>query len=304
MTNTPQPIDRAHIATEHRNPRTAKLHTLSTRECVDLLRTEDAAVLTALEAAAPALTGFIEALIPRFLAGGRLVYVGAGTSGRLGVLDASEAPPTFQLEPGRIVGLIAGGDSALRVSSEGLEDDPDGVAPELQGLGLTDADTVVGIAAGATTPYARGALPVAKGLAPGCLTGFLTCSACDAPPHADHLIVLPTGPEVLTGSTRMKAGTATKLALNTISTTLMIRTGRVYENLMVDVRATNDKLRDRAARIVSTLTGLSREEAFGILDGAGGSVKVAVVMHRRGVAKQDALSLLEAHEGRLDRALG
>lgn len=304
MSNTPPPTDRAHIQTEHRNPRTTQLHTLSTRECVDLLRTEDAAVLSALEAAAPALTAFIEALTPRFLAGGRLVYVGAGTSGRLGVLDASEAPPTFQLEPGRIVGLIAGGDSALRVSSEGLEDDPDGVAPELQGLGLTDADTVVGIAAGATTPYARGALTVAKGLAPGCLTGFLTCSACDAPPHADHLIVLPTGPEVLTGSTRMKAGTATKLALNTISTTLMIRTGRVYENLMVDVRATNNKLRDRAARIVSTLTGLSREEAFGMLDGAGGSVKVAVVMHRRGVAKQDALSLLEAHEGRLDRALG
>ena len=303
MSNTPPPTDRAHIQTEHRNPRTAQLHTLSTRECVDLLRAEDAAVLTALEAAAPALTAFIDALTPRFLAGGRLIYVGAGTSGRLGVLDASEAPPTFQLEPGRIVGLIAGGDTALRVSSEGLEDDPDGVAPELQGLGLTDADTVLGIAAGATTPYARGALTVAKGLAPGCLTGFLTCSACDAPPHADHLIVLPTGPEVLTGSTRMKAGTATKLALNTISTTLMVQTGRVYENLMVDVRATNDKLRDRAARIVSTLTGLSREEALGVLDGAGGSVKVAVVMHRRGVAKQDALSLLEAHEGRLDRAL-
>lgn len=303
MSNTPPPTDRAHIQTEHRNPRTTQLHTLSTRECVDLLRTEDAAVLAALEATAPALTAFIEALTPRFLAGGRLVYVGAGTSGRLGVLDASEAPPTFQLEPGRIVGLIAGGDAALRVSSEGLEDDPDGAAPELQGLGLTDADTVLGIAAGATTPYARGALPVAKSFAPGCLTGFLTCSACEVPPHADHLIVLPTGPEVLTGSTRMKAGTATKLALNTISTTLMVQTGRVHENLMVDVRATNDKLRDRAARIVSSLTGLSREEAFGLLDRAGGVVKVAVVMHRRGVDRGEAAALLEAHEWRLDRAL-
>lgn len=304
MSSRPSPADRANIQTEHRNPRTAHLHTLSTRECVDLLRAEDAAVLSALEAAAPALTDFIEALTPRFLSGGRLIYVGAGTSGRLGVLDASESPPTFQLEPGRIVGLIAGGDPALRVSSEGLEDDPEGATAELQGLAVTDADCVLGIAAGATTPYARGSLGIAKRLASGCLTGFLTCAACEAPSDVDHLIVLPTGPEVLTGSTRMKAGTATKLALNTISTTLMIRTGRVYENLMVDLRATNDKLRDRAARIVSTLTGLSREEAFGLLDGAGGSVKVAVVMHRRGIPKQDALSLLEAHEGRLDRALG
>ena len=303
MTTNPGPTDRAHIATELRNPRTARLHTLSTRECVDLLRNEDAAVLAALEAAAPALTAFIEALTPRFLAGGRLIYVGAGTSGRLGVLDASEAPPTFQLEPGRIVGLIAGGDHALRVSSEGLEDDPEGSAAELQRLGLTDDDTVLAIAAGATTPYARGSLAIAKRLAPNCLTGFLTCSPCEPPPHADHLIVLPTGPEALTGSTRMKAGTATKLALNTISTTLMVRTGRVYENLMVDLRATNEKLRDRAARIVSTLTGLGRDEAFALLDRAEGGLKVAVVMHRLGLDEQDARSLLEASDGRLDRVL-
>ncbi|MDQ7014709.1 MAG: N-acetylmuramic acid 6-phosphate etherase [Planctomycetota bacterium] len=302
------PTDRAHISTEQRNPRTLHLHSTSVRACVDLIRAEDAAVLEALEAAAPALTAFIENLVPRFAEGGRLIYVGAGTSGRLGVLDAAEAPPTFQVEPGRVVGLIAGGDRALRVSSEGLEDDPEGAAAELLALGLTGDDTVLGIAAGATTPYARGALSIAKRLAPGCLTGFLTCSACERPPHADHLIFLPTGPEVVTGSTRMKAGTATKLALNTISTTLMVQTGRVYENLMVDVRASNAKLRDRAARIVSTLTGLSRDEAFALLEHAGGSagegsVKVAVVMHRLRLSAAAAQERLDAVGGRLDRVV-
>lgn len=310
--HSPQPSDRAHISTEQRNPRTLHLHTTTVRECVDVIRAEDAAVLGALEAAAPALTAFIEALVPRFAKSGRLVYAGAGTSGRLGVLDAAEAPPTFQVEHGRIVGLIAGGDPALRESSEGLEDDPEGAAAALLALGLTGDDTVLGIAAGATTPYARGALSIAKRLAPGCLTGFLTCSACEKPADADHLIVLPTGPEVLTGSTRMKAGTATKLALNTISTTLMVQTGRVYENLMVDVRASNDKLRDRAARIVSELTGFSRDEAFVLLDRAGSgtdakaggaSVKVAVVMHRLGLGAAEARERLRAAGERLDRAL-
>jgi len=298
------PPDRSHITTEQRNPRSMNLHSLSTRDCVDLLRREDAAVLTALEHAAPALAAFIDALIPRFTAGGRLVYLGAGTSGRLGVLDASEAPPTFQLEHGRIVGVIAGGDAALRRSSEGLEDDPRGSLADLQRLKLHDADSLLGIAAGATTPYVLGAFAIAKDLAPACVTAFLTCSPCDKPPHADHLIVLPTGPEVLTGSTRMKAGTATKLALNTISTTLMVRTGRVYENLMVDLRATNDKLRDRAARIVCTLTGLSRDEAFALIEAAGGRVKTAVVMHHLSLDRNDAEARLAAHNDNLALALG
>jgi N-acetylmuramic acid 6-phosphate etherase len=298
------PADRSHIATEQRNPRSMRLHTLSTRECVDLLRREDGAVLAALEAAAPALAGFVEALIPRFDSGGRLIYLGAGTSGRLGVLDASEAPPTFQLEQGRIVGLIAGGDGALRRSSEGLEDMADGSRPDLEALRLTDDDTVLGIAAGATTPFVRGAFPIAKSLAPGCMTAFLTCSPCAAPPHTDHLIVLPTGPEVLTGSTRLKAGTATKLALNTISTTLMVRTGRVYENLMVDLRASNDKLRDRAARIIGTLTGLARDGALELLDRAGGRVKTAVVMSKLGLDRAGAESRLAACGDDLAAALG
>lgn len=297
------PPDRSHIQTEHRNPRSTHLHTLSTRECIDLLRTEDAAVLTALEHAAPALTALLEALIPRFEAGGRLIYLGAGTSGRLGVLDAAEAPPTFQLEHARIIGLIAGGDQALRKSSEGLEDDPDGARPELQQLPITDSDTLLGIAAGATTPFVLGAFPIAKQLAPRCLTAFLTCSPTDPPPHADHLIILPTGPEVLTGSTRMKAGTATKLALNTISTTLMIRTGRVYQNLMVDLRATNDKLRDRAARIITTLTDLPRDQALALLDHADNRVKTAVVMHAHNLDRPQAESYLAAHNDNLAAAL-
>lgn len=298
------PPDRAHIQTEQRNPRSQRLHALTTRECVDLIRREDAGVLAAMEAAAPALAAFIDALIPRFERGGRLIYLGAGTSGRLGVLDASEAPPTFQLDPGRIVAIIAGGEGALRRSSEGAEDVVDGARAALVELVLGEHDTLLGIAAGRTTPYVLGAFAIARRLAPACLTGFLTCAPGETPAGVDHVISLPTGPEVLTGSTRMKAGTATKLALNTISTTLMVRTGRVYENLMVDLRATNAKLRDRAARIISSLTGLPREDALSLLDRAGNSVKLAVVMHRLRLDRPQAEAHLVRAGGRLDSAIG
>jgi N-acetylmuramic acid 6-phosphate etherase len=318
---TPPPPDRSHLLTEQRNPRSMNLHALSAADCVRLINEEDRAVHTALEHAAPALTAFIEAAEPRFLAGGRLIYLGAGTSGRLGVLDASEAPPTFQIDPGRIIGLIAGGDPALRKSSEGKEDDLSGAIPDLDSLHLTPNDTLLGIAAGGTTPYVLGALEHAKRTAapspltvspshrltvstpPTPLTALLVCTPIPRPPAADHLIVLETGPEILTGSTRMKAGTATKLALNTISTTLMIRSGRVYENLMVDLRATNAKLRDRAARIIATLTGLGRDESLDLLDRAGNTVKTAVVMHRLGLGAGEANALLARNSGRLDIAL-
>lgn len=300
----PTPPDRAHVATEQPNPRSTALHTLSARACVDLFVREDRAVLDAMERAAPDIAALVEAAEPRFARGGRLVYLGAGTSGRLGVLDASEAPPTFQVEPGRVVGIIAGGDRALRVSSESLEDIPEGSADELRDLALTDDDTVIAIAAGGTTPYARGSLAVAKSIAPGCLTAFLTCSPVAPPDACDHLIVLDTGPEVIAGSTRMKAGTATKLALNTISTTLMVRTGRVYRNLMVDLRATNDKLRDRAARIVCALTELDRNAAFALLDAANGTVKTAVVMHAKACDRAHAERFLTEAAGRLDRVIG
>jgi N-acetylmuramic acid 6-phosphate etherase len=299
----PLPPDRSWVLTEQRNPRTTNLHEMDIAQIVRTIREEDAAVLSALQVAQIPLTTLIAAIEPGFASGGRLVTLGAGTSGRLAVLDASEMPPTFHVEHGRFVGIIAGGDSALRVSSEGKEDDADGARAELEKLGLCARDGVIGVAAGGTTPYVRGALSIAKSLAPGCVTGMISCSPVDAPPGCDHLVVLPTGPEVVTGSTRMKAGTATKLALNTISTALMVRTGRVYENLMVDLKASNDKLRDRAARIVSTLTGVDRSAAFALVDAAGGSVKAAVVMQRRGVGREEAERLLVGAGGHLARVL-
>jgi N-acetylmuramic acid 6-phosphate etherase len=303
MTSVPLPPDRAGILTETRNPRSADLHHLDAAAIVALIQDEDLAIATALAAARPALSAFITAAAPGFIAGGRLIYLGAGTSGRLGVLDASEAPPTFQVEPGRVVGIIAGGDGALRRSSEGKEDEPDGALPELAALKPTAQDAVLGIAAGGTTPYVLGALAAVKRLPSPPVTGLLSCSPVPNPPGADHLIVVATGPEVITGSTRMKAGTATKQALNTISTTLMVLSGKVHGNLMVDVRATNAKLRDRAARIISSITGIDRPAAFAALDAAGGTVKTAVVMVKRACTRGEAEVLLANAQGRLDRVI-
>ncbi len=293
------PPDRSHVSTEQRNPRSERLHELDVAGLVALMNAENHVVTAALDAAAPALAAFITDVEPGFVAGGRLIYVGAGTSGRLGVLDASEAPPTFQVEHGRVVGIIAGGDGALRKSSEGKEDEFDGAHAELTALGLTPRDSLIGIAAGGSTPYPLGAISFAK--AAGVRTAFMTCVTVNKPTDADHLIVLASGPEILTGSTRLKAGTATKLALNTISTALMVRAGKVYGNLMIDVRATNAKLRDRAARIIATLTGLDRTASFTLLDQAGGSAKIAVVMQRLQLDRQQAEARLNDTRGRLDR---
>ncbi len=341
--------DRAHILTEQRNPRTTHLHELDVAGLVAAIQAEDAAVPAAMAAAGASLAGLIAAIEPGFLAGGRLIYLGAGTSGRLGVLDASEVGPTFQIPPGRVIGLIAGGDRSLRHSSEGREDDPEGAVAELEALHLSPDDAVVGIAAGGTTPYVLGALewtfkhrhqrqhghgqqlhghhaqgqqhasttsstaaisarlratqPSAQPPRSGPLTGLISCAPMDRPAFADHLVVLAVGAEVLTGSTRMKAGTATKLALNTISTALMVRAGKVYGNLMVDLRASNLKLRDRAARIVGLLTGEPREACFALLDQAGESVKTAVVMQRLGCDRARAEAILAACGGHLDQAL-
>jgi N-acetylmuramic acid 6-phosphate etherase len=280
-----------------------RLHEAGVAECVRLMNEADAEAPRAVAAAAGALTALIADIEPGFVAGGRLVYVGAGTSGRLGVLDASEIPPTFQAPPGRVIGLIAGGDAALRTSSESKEDDPAGAVAELADLHLDGRDAVIGIAAGGTTPYALGALAYAGGLGPAPVTGLICCTPVSRPPGCRHVIALPTGPEIITGSTRLKAGTATKLVLNTISTTLMVREGRVYENLMVDLRATNAKLRDRAGRIVSTLTGLGREAAFDLLDLARGEVKTAVLMHRASLSAAAARERMDRHQGRLHHAL-
>ena len=291
------PPDRSGLATERRNPRSTQLGSLDTASIVKLMADEDAAVLTAMHKAEPTLTALIDSIIPLWNQGGRVIYIGAGTSGRLGVLDASEAPPTFHIEQGRIIGIIAGGDSALRNSSEGKEDDPQGSHAALNEINLTSNDTLIGIASGGTTPYTVGALQHAKSQHTN--TAFIVCTPVPHPTFIDHLITLDTGPEVLTGSTRLKAGTATKLALNTISTTLMARTGRVYQNLMVDLKPTNDKLKDRAARIIAKIVGIPRDPALEWLNQAGGSVKIAAVMAKNNITRDEAIALLNEANGNL-----
>jgi N-acetylmuramic acid 6-phosphate etherase len=239
-----------------------------------------------------------------FRAGGRLVYVGAGTSGRLGVLDAAECPPTFGTPPEMVVGVIAGGYPALVKSVEGAEDDVNAGIGEMDARRVGPDDVVVGIAASGTTPFVRAALSRAQTL--GARTVIVTCSE---PPKllrdtCDVTILVLVGPEVVTGSTRMKAGTATKLVLNTLTTAAMIRLGKTYGNLMVDLRAWNDKLIDRSERIVMESTGLPREEARGVIEAADGRVKTAIVMARRQVSRDEAERLLVEHEGRLRAIVG
>lgn len=304
--HSPEPIDRGWLLTEQRNSRTRDLDSLSVRECVRRINEEDATVAHAVAQAGDAIAGFIEAVLERMHGvpdgQARLIYIGAGTSGRLGVLDASECPPTFRTPAGMVLGVIAGGDAALRASSEGREDERYGAVVDLERLHLTRRDSVLGIAAGGTTPYVFGGLEFAR--REGSLTGLLTCAAVPTPEFVEHHIVLATGPEAVTGSTRMKAGTATKMTLNTISTTIMIRRGKVYENLMVDLRATNEKLRDRAARIISTLTGLPRVDSLALLSRAGGSVKHAVVAHTYRCEMPEAERRLIEAGGDLRAALG
>ncbi len=297
------PPDRGHVLTERRNPQSTALDALPTIECVKLIIEDHRGVADAVTAAAGPLADLIDRLVERLRDGGRLIYIGAGTSGRLGVLDAAECPPTFQVDPAQVVGVIAGGDRALRRSSEAKEDDPQGAAPALAELGLAQRDTVIGIAAGGTTPYVLGAIRLAK--AAGALTALLTSAPPrPAPAGCDHLIVLVTGPEVLTGSTRLKAGSATKLALNIISTTAFVRLGKVYSNLMVDLRATNAKLTDRAIRILIELCPpLTRPEAAGLLARADGDLKTAIVMGRLDLDRDGAAALLEGHGGMLRAAL-
>ncbi|NBP51863.1 MAG: GNAT family N-acetyltransferase, partial [Actinobacteria bacterium] len=271
----PLPPDRSHVRTEARNPASAQLDRMDAAAIAALMAADAAAVPDAVAAAAPAIGALVEAMVPRVRQGGRLVYFGAGTSGRLGVLDASECPPTFMSDPWQVVGIIAGGDGALRRSSEGREDEPDGAREEIERLGIGPLDTVVGIAAGGTTPYPRGAVRLAK--ARGAATAFVACVPMEPPEGCDHLIVLDTGPEVLTGSTRLKAGSATKLALNCITTALFVRLGKVRGNLMVDLAATNDKLVDRAIRTVRQFDPTrTREEAWALLEANGRSVKRAI----------------------------
>jgi N-acetylmuramic acid 6-phosphate etherase len=290
--------------TEQRNPRTERIDVASSLEIADLLAAEDALVAPAVHRERERVARAIDLAVAAFQRGGRLLYVGAGTSGRLGVLDASECPPTFGSPPEMVVGLIAGGHQALVRSLEGVEDDVNAGAAAIDTAGVGKADFVLGIAASGTTPFVRAALGRAQSLGAG--TGLLSCT--DPPKvladSCDVLILPKVGPEGVTGSTRMKAGTATKLVLNAITTGAMIRLGKVYGNLMVDVLATSDKLRDRGERIVMECTGADRARARAAIQDAGGSVKLAIVMVRLGVKRDAAVRALESAGGVLRRAIG
>lgn len=290
--------------TERRNPRSSTIDVASALEIVDLIGAEDATVPGAVATARVEIARTIDLIEAAFRAGGRLVYVGAGTSGRLGVLDAAECPPTFGTPPEMVVAIIAGGSQALVRSVEGAEDDEVTATREMNTLGVGRADVVVGIAASGTTPFVRAALTRAQ--ARGARTVFLSCS--EPPSHlresCEVCITVLVGPEIVTGSTRMKSGTATKLVLNTLTTGAMIRLGKTYGNLMVDLRAWNDKLVDRSQRIVMETTGLDREAARNVIEAAQGNVKTAIVMARRGVSKEEAERLLAEHAGRLRPVVG
>jgi len=293
------PPDRSDISTEQIHSETQMLDLLSTEECVNLLAVDHNSAISAVQSASSEIAQFIDALHGQIESGGRLVYIGCGTSGRLGVLDAAECPPTFQSSPELIIGIIAGGDRALRISSEAKEDDRNGLVEEFNRLHIGPNDTVLGIAAGGTTPWVVGGIELAK--EHGAMTGFLTCS--DVPVCADYQIYLNTGPEPLTGSTRLKAGTATKLALNIITTTLFTKLGKVYGNLMVDLKASNQKLQDRAIRIVSTICELNRDESASLLEQSQWDVKRAIVMHSCSLSNESAKLKLEEAGGNLRSAL-
>jgi N-acetylmuramic acid 6-phosphate etherase len=286
--------DRSRLTTEQRNPRTARIDRASTLRIVDLINAEDCKVAPAVRRERKALAAAVDIIVERLSSGGRLFYVGAGTSGRLGVLDASECPPTFGVPPSVVQGIIAGGRRALVRSAEGAEDHAADGAAAVEKRGVRAGDVVVGIAACGMTPYVRGAVKRAREI--GAATVFVTCApeVRDATP-VDVVINPVVGPEVVTGSTRMKAGTATKLVLNTLTTAAMIRMGKVYGNLMVDLRATNAKLRDRAERIVMAAAGVDRPAARRLLKRSGGEVKIALIMHLAGVDAAEARRRLAAH---------
>lgn len=290
--------------TERRNPRTVDIDIADALTLVDLINAEDATVPGLVHGARLEIAAAVELIEASFRAGGRLFYVGAGTSGRLGVLDASECPPTFGTAPAMVVGLIAGGPPALVRPAEGAEDDQGAGAEIMDQHGVSNRDTVVGIAASGGTPYVRGALERAK--ARGAKTVIVACAEPPAAVRAvcDVAIVVLTGPEVVTGSTRMKAGTATKLILNTLTTASMVRLGKTYGNLMIDLQAWSRKLVDRGERIVMEVTGVSRAEARKAIDAAEGSVRTAIVMVKTGATLEEARRLLKANDNRVRPILG
>ncbi len=293
---------RGHLLTEQVNPNSDNLDQLTSVELVDLFNREDAQTLRAIAKARVPLAKAIDLTSEALRRGGRLFYVGAGTSGRLGVLDAAECPPTFCTPPEMVQGIIAGGAGALVRSSEDLEDRIEDGAAAIAQRQIVDLDVVVGISAGGTTPFVRGAMQAAQQR--GATTISISCVPADQVSiEAEVDIRLLTGPEVLAGSTRLKAGTATKMALNILSTGVMVRLGKVYGNRMVDVAVTNHKLHDRALRILQDLTDLSREEAGYLLERSGRRIKLALLMHWSGLDPQAGDRLLNQHQGNLRAAL-
>ncbi|AIA05265.1 N-acetylmuramic acid 6-phosphate etherase [Streptomyces noursei] len=292
----------ASLTTEEHRPDLADIDRRPTLDVARLMNDEDATVPAAVAERLPEIAAAIDAIAARMTRGGRLIYAGAGTAGRLGVLDASECPPTFNTDPSEVLGLIAGGPSAMVTAVEGAEDSKELAAADLTALAVADRDVVVGISASGRTPYAVGAVEHARAI--GALTIGLSCNADSAlAAAAEHGIEIIVGPELITGSTRLKAGTAQKLVLNMISTLTMIRLGKTYGNLMVDVRASNDKLRARSRRIVALATGASDLEIEAALTETGGEVKHAILVLLGGVDGREAARLLAASKGHLRAAL-
>jgi len=298
----PQALDRGHLLTEQPNPASESLDELETNDLVALFCENELETQRAVAGAAPCLAAAVDAIAQRLRSGGRLFYLGAGTSGRLGVLDAAECPPTFCTPPELVQGVLAGGAPALLRSSEGLEDLFDAGPADLKERGFAAADALVGIAAGGTTPYVLGGLSHARSI--GALAIALACVPAEqAPMPCDIDIRLLTGPELLTGSTRLKAGTATKMALNILSTGVMVRLGKVHGNRMVDVAVTNSKLEDRALRILRDLAGVDRTKGSELLAESGGSVKLALLMALGGLDAEQGASHLARSGSSLRRAL-
>ncbi|MEV6339426.1 N-acetylmuramic acid 6-phosphate etherase [Nocardia vinacea] len=290
------------LTTEASNPRTSALDSMPIEELLRTMNAEDAGVASAVAQAIPEIARAVELIVAARRRGGRLIYVGAGTSGRLGVLDAVECPPTFGTDPGEVLGIIAGGPDAFLRAVEGAEDDPALAVADLSAIALTGDDVVVALAASGRTPYAVGALQYGGSV--GAATVAISCNRnAEASAHADVGIEIDTGPEVLTGSTRLKAGTAQKMVCNMLSTAAMVRAGKVYGNLMVDVKPTNAKLVDRARRIVAEATGADPATAAALLDAAGGHVKTAIVMRLAGVDASAARALLHDADGRVRDAV-
>jgi N-acetylmuramic acid 6-phosphate etherase len=290
------------LTTEASNPASEALDSLSPLELVRLINSEDAKVAHAVAEQAESIAKAIEVIANRLQHGGRLIYIGAGTSGRLGILDASECPPTFNADPAQVVGIIAGGPGAMFKAVEGAEDSTDMAAQDLKNIELCSHDVVVGIATSGRTPYVLGALDYAR--SQGAYAIGLSCNRVAAlTARADLSIAPVVGPEVLSGSTRMKAGTATKMILNMLSTGAMVRLGKTYGNLMVDLQATNIKLSERSRRIVCKLTGISPDDATHLLKRSNGELKTAIVSQRLGLPPEQARQRLQSSKGHLRRAL-